>query len=87
MKFLIFLVIVAIAVFYVGGKINDANEPLVTYFVTWTTTLIVLNLLIGFFLYQFTHSIKSAKGNQGLKGRLGRRGPEGDPEYADFSCD
>ena len=86
MKFLIFLVLVAVAVFYVSGKINDANEPLVTFFVTWTTTLIILNLLIGFFLYQFTHSIKSAQGNKGLKGRLGRRGPEGDSDYAKFSC-
>ena len=86
MKFLIFLVLVAVAVFYVGGKIKSTEEPLVTFFVTWTTTLIILNLLIGFFLYQFTHSIKSAQGNQGLKGRLGRRGPEGDPEYAEFRC-
>ena len=42
---------------------------------------------MDFFLFQFTHSIKSAQGNRGLKGDWVEGVPKGDPDYAKFSCD
>lgn len=86
MYFLIVLFIVLGLTFYMTSQISDANDPLVGYYVTWATTLISLNVLIATFIYMFTNSVKQSEGNQGVRGKVGRRGPEGRPDFCKFEC-
>lgn len=86
MNFLIFIILVAGASFYFSGQIKTNNDPLLANFVTWSTTLIALNLLIALFIYMFSHSVKNATGNQGVRGLRGRRGSEGKPDFCNFGC-
>ncbi len=83
MKYIIILIIFAGVAFYTSGKLKSDN-PLVTMYVSWVTTLVTLNLLISTFIYMFTHSVKNSNGNQGVRGKVGRRGPEGKPDFCNF---
>lgn len=87
MYFLIVLFLVLGFSFYMSGQISDVNEPLIGYYVTWATTLIALNVLISTFIYMFTNSVQQSEGNEGVRGKVGRRGPEGRPDYCKFNCD
>ena len=62
---------------------NLFQQNVIIYF-SWAFGLILLNVLIGFFLYSFRHSILNTSGQPGLKGKMGRRGEEGTPGYCDF---
>ena len=84
MNFLIFIILVAAVSFYYSGKIKSSKDPLIPFFVTWVTTLIALNLLANM-LYMFSHSVKNATGNQGVRGMRGE-GPEGDSDICKFKC-
>lgn len=86
MNFLVFIIIVAATSFYYSGKLKSENTLFLNFFVTWVTTLIALNLLISLFIYLFSHSVKKADGNEGVRGMRGRRGPEGKSETCKFRC-
>ena len=86
MNFLIFIILVAGVSFYYSGQIKSSKDPLIPFFVTWVTTLIALNLLVALFIYMFSHSVKKATGNLGVRGMRGRRGPEGDSDICKFKC-
>ena len=84
MRIIVFFVIILIAAGYIGSQIKQVkNENVIIYF-SWAFGLILLNVLIGFFLYVFRHSILNTSGQPGLKGKMGRRGEEGTPGYCDF---
>ena len=87
MYFLIVLFLVLGFSFYMSSQISDVNDPLIGYYVTWATTLISLNVLISTFIYMFTNSVQQSEGNEGVRGKVGRRGPEGRPDYCKFNCD
>lgn len=87
MNFLIFIILVAGTSFYVSGRIRTDTDHLLAFYVTWATTLIALNLLVGLFIYMFSHSVKKATGNNGVRGLRGRRGQEGKSDYCLFSCE
>tara|TARA_B100000123_G_scaffold167060_1_gene123781 strand:- start:3346 stop:3609 length:264 start_codon:yes stop_codon:yes gene_type:complete len=83
MKYIIILIIFAVAAYYTTGKLKS-NNPQITMYVTWVTTLITVNLLVSTFIYMFTHSVKNSQGNKGIRGKVGRRGPEGKPDFCNF---
>lgn len=83
MKFILIIIFFAATAFYVTNKLKTDNEFLSLY-VTWSTTLVLINLLVTLFIYMFTHSVKNSKGNVGVKGKIGRRGEEGKPKYCNF---
>ena len=84
MNFVFVLIAIGIAVYYANGQIKNLDEPLLIFYTTWVTILISLNLLVGIFLYLFSHSVKETKGNQGIRGAIGIRGKEGKPDYCKF---
>lgn len=86
MKYIIVLIFIAAVAFSATGKLKT-DEPLVSMYVTWVTTLVALNILVSTFIYMFTHSVKNSDGNTGVRGKVGRRGPEGKPGYCKFICD
>lgn len=83
MKFIIIIILFASLAIYVSGQLQSNNEYISLY-VNWVILLVLINLLISSFIYLFTHSVKSGRGNQGIRGKIGRRGPEGDPGYCNF---
>ena len=84
MRIIVFFVIILIAAGYIGSQITQVKNQNVIIYFTWAFGLILLNVLIGFFLYAFRHSILNTSGQPGLKGKMGRRGEEGTPGYCDF---
>lgn len=86
MYFLIVLFLVLGFSFYMSAQIKGVDDPLIAYYVTWATTLISLNVLISTFIYMFTNSVQKSEGNEGVRGKVGRRGPEGRPDYCKFKC-
>ena len=85
MKYIVVLIFIAVVAFGITGKLKT-DEPLVSMYVTWVTTLVAINILVSIFIYMFTHSVKNSTGNEGVKGKVGRRGPEGKSAYCNF-CD
>ncbi len=83
MNFVISLLIIGGAAFYIVGRLQT-DVPVLNLYVTWITTLIALNLLVSLFIYSFTHNVKNSRGNQGIRGKVGRRGNEGDPDFCNF---
>ena len=83
--FFIILVVGAVGIF-TANQVNDNKNPLIPLFVSWGTSLIIINMISGYFLYYFSHSIKEAPGEEGLKGVRGLRGREGNSQYCDFKC-
>ena len=77
MRIIVFFVIILIAAGYIGSQITQVKNQNVIIYFTWAFGLILLNVLIGFFLYAFRHSILNTSGQPGLKGKMGRRGEEG----------
>ena len=69
-----------------SAQIKGVEDPLIAYYVTWATTLISLNVLISTFIYMFTNSVQKSEGNEGVRGKVGRRGLEGRPDYCKFDC-
>ena len=84
MNFVVVLIAIGIAVFYANGQIKNFDEPLLIFYTTWVTILISLNLVVGIYLYSFSHSVKNSQGNKGIRGLIGVRGEEGKPDYCIF---
>ena len=84
MRIIVFFLIIFIAAGYIGGQLKNVTRPFVLAYFSWAFILILLNLLIGLFLYSFRHSILNTSGQPGLKGKMGIRGEEGTPGYCDF---
>ena len=84
MRIIVFFVIILIAAGYIGSQITQVKNEYVIIYFSWAFGLILLNVLIGFFLYAFRHSILNSAGQPGLKGKMGRRGEEGTPGYCNF---
>ena len=84
MRIIIFFLIIFIAAGYIGSQLKNVTRPFVLAYFSWAFILILLNLLIGIFLYSFRHSILNTVGQPGLKGKIGIRGEEGTPGYCDF---
>ena len=61
MNFIVVIILIAIAVYYASGQIGNVQEPLLLMYITWTTILISLNILVSVFIYLFSHSIKNSK--------------------------
>ena len=84
MRIIVFFLIIFIAAGYIGGQLKNVTRPFVLAYFSWAFVLVLLNLLIGLFLYSFRHSILNTSGQPGLKGKMGIRGEEGTPGYCDF---
>ena len=84
MRIIIFFLIIFIAAGYIGSQLKNVTRPFVLAYFSWAFILILLNLLIGIFLYSFRHGILNTVGQPGLKGKIGIRGEEGTPGYCDF---
>ena len=84
MRIVVFFLIILLAAAYIGSQIVHVKNPYVVYYTTWAFGLILANFLIGLFLYSFRHSVLSADGQPGLKGKIGIRGEEGDSEFCNF---
>lgn len=87
MNFIFVLIAIGIACYYANGQIQNIEDPLLMLYITWVTTLIALNIIVSVFIYLFSHGVKSSKGNQGIRGKVGLRGEEGDAEYCKFPVD
>ena len=84
MRIIVFFVIILIAAGYIGSQITQVKNEYVIIYFSWAFGLILLNVLIGFFLYAFRHSILNSAGQPGLKGKMGRRGEEGHSDFCNF---
>ena len=84
MRIIVFFLIILFLAGYIGSHIIQIKNKFVVVYFTWAIGLILLNVLVGFFLYSFRHSILSTSGQPGLKGKIGIRGEEGTPGYCDF---
>lgn len=84
MRIIVFFLIILLAAAYIGSQIVHVKNPYVVYYTTWAFGLILANFLIGLFLYSFRHSVLSADGQPGLKGKIGIRGEEGESEFCNF---
>ena len=84
MRIVVFFLIILVAGFYIGGKIQNVKNPYVIYYSSWAVGLILSNALIGMFLYSFRHSVLNSSGQPGLKGKIGRRGEEGESDFCNF---
>ena len=86
MNLLIFYFIVFIGVTYIAGSLRKSNNKYVLGYISWSFSLVFVNLLAGIFLYYMRHKIIQESGQEGPNGYMGRRGEEGNPDYCDF-CD
>ena len=83
MKLLLVIILFAAMAIFITQKLNTKNE-FISMYVNWVILLVVINLLVSTFIYLFTHSVKSGNGNQGVRGKIGRRGDEGEPDFCNF---
>lgn len=83
MKFIIVIILFAALAIYISGELQSDNE-FISLYVNWVIILVLINLLVSSFIYLFTHSVKRGKGNIGIKGKIGRRGIEGDSDFCNF---
>lgn len=83
MKLLLVIILFAAMAIFITQKLNTNNE-FISMYTNWVILLVVINLLVSTFIYLFTHSVKKGNGNQGVRGKLGRRGEEGDPDFCNF---
>lgn len=83
MKLLLFILLFSALAIFISQKLNTNNE-FISMYVNWVIFLVVINLLISTFIYLFTHSVKKGNGNKGVRGKIGRRGEEGKPDFCNF---
>tara|TARA_B100001057_G_scaffold478737_1_gene549522 strand:- start:48 stop:311 length:264 start_codon:yes stop_codon:yes gene_type:complete len=86
MRVFIFICILGGAALFATHSIEKTKNPLVPLFTSWCTTLIIINMITGYFLFYFDHSIKSKNGEEGLQGLRGLRGEEGMSAQCEFKC-
>ena len=86
MKTIIILIVLAVAAIYFSNQLKGGGNKYSVLFVSWATSLLFFNIFISFFLYLFTHQIKKNQGEVGIKGKMGPRGKEGEPEICKFQC-
>ena len=83
MKLLLFIILFSVLA-VVGSQKLKSNNEFIAMYVNWVILLVAVNLIITTFIYLFTHSVKKGDGNQGVRGKIGRRGEEGEPDYCNF---
>lgn len=83
MKLLLFILLFSGLAIFTSQKLKTSNE-FVSMYVNWVILLVIINLLVSTFIYLFTHSVKNGNGNQGVRGKIGRRGEEGTPDFCNF---
>ena len=82
---IILIILLGVALFY-SGKLKQGGNKYAVLYVSWSSSLLFFNIFMAFFLYIFTHQIKKRPGEIGLKGKMGPRGYEGEPEECKFEC-
>ena len=83
MKLLLFIILFSALAVFTAQKLTSNNE-FISMYANWIILLLVINLLVAIFIYLFTHSVKKGNGNPGVRGKIGRRGEEGEPDYCNF---